>query len=184
MDDNAILDLYFARDERGLTGAAAKYGGYCSAIAINLLGKIQDAEECVNDTWLGSWRAIPPTRPLNLRVYLGRLCRNLALNRLRYSSAQKRGGGSALLEELEECLSGGQTPDQAFDAKETGAAISRFLEGCDPTARTLFLRRYWYGESVADAARFCGLPVGTAKSTLSRTRTKLKEALEKEGVCV
>ena len=104
MDDNAILDLYFARDERGLTGAAAKYGGYCSAIAMNLLGKIQDAEECVNDTWLGSWRAIPPTRPLNLRVYLGRLCRNLALNRLRYSSAQKRGGGIALLEELEECL--------------------------------------------------------------------------------
>ena len=184
MDDQSILDLYFARDERGLTGAAAKYGGYCTAIARNLLGTPQDTEECVNDTWLGSWRAIPPTRPDNLRVYLGRLCRNLALNRLRHNHAQKRGGGVLLLEELEECLPGGQTPQEAFDAKETGAIISRFLRECDVTARTLFLRRYWYGESVADAARFCGVPVGTAKSTLSRTRTKLKEALEKEGVCV
>ena len=184
MDDRTILDLYFARDERGLTGAAAKYGGYCSAIARNLLGVPQDAEECVNDTWLGSWRAIPPTRPDNLRVYLGRLCRNLALNRLRYAAAQKRGGGALLLEELEECLPGGQTPQEAFDAKETGAVISYVLRGCDISTRTLFLRRYWYGDTVEAAAKFCGMPVGTAKSTLSRTRAKLKAALEKEGVCV
>lgn len=184
MDDQTILDLYFARDERGLTGAAAKYGGYCSAIARNLLGLPQDAEECVNDTWLGSWRTIPPTRPDNLRVYLGRLCRNLALNRLRHNNAQKRGGGALLLEELEECLPGGETPQEAFDAKETGAVISYFLRGCDIPTRTLFLRRYWYGDTVEAAAKFCGIPVGTAKSTLSRTRAKLKAALEKEGVCV
>ena len=184
MDDQSILDLYFARDERGLTGAAAKYGGYCTAIARNLLGTPQDTEECVNDTWLGSWRAIPPTRPDNLRVYLGRLCRNLALNRLRHDHAQKRGGAALLLEELEECLPGGETPQEAFDAKETGAVISYFLRGCDVPTRTLFLRRYWYGDTVEAAAKFCGIPVGTAKSALSRTRAKLKAALEKEGVCV
>lgn len=184
MDDQSILDLYFARDERGLTGAAAKYGGYCTAIARNLLGTPQDTEECVNDTWLGSWRAIPPTRPDNLRVYLGRLCRNLALNRLRHDHAQKRGGGVLLLEELEECLPGGETPQEAFDAKETGAVISRFLRECDVTTRTLFLRRYWYGDTVEAAAKFCSMRVGTAKSTLSRTRVKLRETLEKEGVCV
>lgn len=180
MDDNAILDLYFARDERGLVSAAAKYGSYCSAIARNLLEQPQDAEECVNDTWLRSWQAIPPTRPTQLRAYLGRLCRNLALDRLRSQKAQKRARVTTLLEELADCLPGGTEPEAAFDAAQTGERISQFLGQCPYIDRVLFLRRYFYGDSLADCAKFCGLPQGTAKSKLSRTRAKLKAALEQE----
>lgn len=184
MTDNEIIDLYFARDERALVHTATRYGGYCTVIAKNLLSSAEDSDECVNDTWLHAWQAIPPARPLQFKTYLGRLCRNLAIDRLRGQNAQKRAALTVLLDELSECLPGGDTPEEAFDAAQTGRRISEFLRDCDKNSRVLFVRRYFYGDSLEAAASRCGMTQSAAKSSLYRTRNKLKEALEKEGVTV
>ena len=186
MEDTAIIALYWARDEAAIGESNTKYGGFCRTVALNILSVREDAEECVNDTWLRAWNAIPPARPSPLRAFFGKITRNLSLDRFRAARAQKRGCGNMelILEELGECVGSGESVEGSFDAKETAAVISRFLEGQQPLQRQIFLRRYWFGDGIGEIARRFAMREGTVKSNLFRTRERLREALEREGVAL
>ena len=182
MEDGQIIDLYWQRSEEAIVQSERKYGAYCRAIACTILTAREDAEECLSDTWLAAWRAMPPQRPAVLRTFLGRLTRNLSLNRQLYNAAQKRGGGEVTiaLEELKECA-GGESAEGMLEAAELGRVIDAFLRTLPEMECSIFLRRYWYLDSVdAIAGRF-GLRAGAVKTRLSRTRGKLKKYLWKEG---
>ena len=186
MDDNEIIELFFARDECAIESASRVYGAYCTAIAKNILDDQGAAEECVNDTWLKCWQSIPPQRPKSLKSFAGRIARNLALSARRESTAQKRGGGQVqlALDELSEVVSGGDTPEGALDRKAFRAALDDFLAGLPERNRNMFLRRYWYGMSVREIAQECGVGEEKVKSALFRTRNKLRQAMEGEGISI
>ena len=145
MEDHEIVDLYWARDERALTETAAKFGAYCRKIALRLLGSAPDAEEVENDTWLAAWNSMPENRPVRLAPYLGRITRNLALDRWDAAQAQKRGGGQAplILDELAACLPAPGRVEEPVEAAELARTISSFLRAQPEPARGMFLRRYW-----------------------------------------
>ena len=170
MDDHEIVDLYWQRDEHAIEATAAKYESYCMKISQNILSDRADSEENVNDTYLHAWQAMPPQRPAILSAFLGKIARNLALNRYKARSAQKRQGDAF-------------APDGEATAAELGRSISAFLRTQSEEVRSMFILRYFYCEPVeALAARFhCG--ESRIKTTLLRTRRKLKEHLIKEGYC-
>ena len=186
MDDEQIIELYWARSEQAIHESETKYGAFCRSIARNILAQEQDAEECVNDTWLNAWNAMPPQRPSILSAFLGRLTRNLSLDRWRHNRAAKRGGPQmeVALEELRDCLSAPGRPEERLEARETAALISRFLREQPALNRVLFLRRYWYLDSISALAERFSLSESAVKSNLHRTRLRLKEVLLKEGVAV
>ena len=186
MEDRSIVDLYWARDEEAIAASRDKYGAYCGAIARNILTDAEDVPECVNDTWLGAWNAIPPQRPDFLGAFLGRITRNLSLKRWRRQTAQKRGGGEVplALEELSRALPAGEDPAAVYESKEVAQSIDRFLRGLPKLVRQLFLRRYWYLESIAGIADSLGYGESRVKMSLLRTRKKLKQYLEQEGIVV
>lgn len=186
MDDKAIVELFWQREEQAIPAASEKYGGYCAAIARNILADERDREECLSDTWLGAWNSIPPRRPMVLSAFLGRITRNLAFNRVRGAAAQKRGGGQLplVLEELAECVAGGETPEEALDRHRLAGAIDGWLAGLPPKKRRLFVRRYWYADSIAAAARRCGMTEGAAAVALGRLRADLRRQLEEGGFCL
>lgn len=183
MEDEAIISLYYARDERAVTETAQKYGGYCESVARRILPSPEDTEECVSDTWLRAWNAIPPARPDPLRLFLGKLTRNLALMRWREQHARKRGGGETALvcEELAECLPGGEDPAAQFEAKELAGEIRTFLKGVGAEDRYLFLARYWYCCSIREIAARFRCSEGRVRTRLYRTRQKLHAYLREEG---
>lgn len=183
MEDQQIIDLYWAREERALTATAEKYGPYCQTIARNILNDPQDAEECVNDTWLQAWNSIPPQRPRTLAGYLGRLTRNLALNRYIHNTAAKRGGGQTplVLSELGDTVSDRDDVEAALDRKALAEAINGFLSTLSPEKRRLFLRRYWYFDGVGDLARDLGLTENNVSVRLNRLRRKLRRYLTERG---
>lgn len=181
MEDQDIIALYWARSEEALRVTAEKYGAYCAAIIRRILGDSRDGEECLNDTWMGAWNAMPPQKPVRLPPFLGRIARNTALDRYDYNSAQMRGGGfDAVLEELAECVGGGGT-EEDFDLRRLGESISDYLETVSPASRRVFLRRYWYCDSVAEIALRYGFSQGKVKTLLHRARKGLRAYLEKEG---
>lgn len=182
MEDTAIIDLYWARDEQAIAETDKKYGPYFRTVSWNILKNRQDVEECVNDTYVRAWNAIPPQRPVSLRAFCAQIARNLSLSRYRAAHAQRRGGGqtAAVLEELADCVTDG--PEAWLEAAELSRHIDRFLRQLPEKEACLFLRRYWFLEPVNDIAHRYGLPVGSVKSGLFRTRKKLKEFLEKEGL--
>ena len=184
MTDADIVTLYWARDEQAIAQTAQKFGAYCRKIAMNLLGSQEDAEECENDTWMAAWNSMPTNRPARLAPYLGRITRNLALDRFDRAAAQKRGSGQtcAPLDELAECVAAPGSVEDSFDAAETGRLISAFLRRQSPESRIIFLRRYWYGQSVADIAAGMNCGEGKVKSSLFRTRKALRTYLEQEEV--
>ena len=184
MEDGRIVDLYWRRDGAAITETSAKYGGYCRAIACNILPDVRDAEECVNDTWLGAWNAMPVHRPDRLAPFLGRITRNLALNRYRSARAEKRGGGEfpLVLEELEGCVPSSPSAEQAVEDAELERLVNRFLHTLSPRDCDLFLRRYWFAEPLSDIAERYGLKENTVKTSLFRSRAKLRRYLEREGV--
>lgn len=186
MDDEKIIDLYFAREERAISETGKKYGGYCRGIAFNILRSHEDTEECVSDTWLHAWNAIPPTKPGCLRAWLGRVTRNLSFTRWESARAQKRGGGQVtlLLSELSECLPGGESPEARFDARQVSASIAAYLYTQTRENQQLFVRRYYYSDSIRRLSGLFGLPENTVKSRLHRMRGGLREALAKEGIAV
>ena len=186
MEDKDIIALYWARSEEALRVTAEKYGAYCAAIIRRILGDSRDGEECLNDTWLGAWNAMPPHRPGRLRLFLAKITRSLACDRFRAQSARKRGGGvyTAALEELEECLPAVPGADRAAEDRELERMVDGFLHTLPEQACSVFLRRYWYAESLEDIAGRYGMKVNTVKTSLFRTRQKLKIYLEKEGVLV
>ena len=186
MEDDKIIDLYWARSQQAITASEEKYGPYCAAIARRILDREEDAEECVNDTWLRAWNAMPPQRPSILSAFFGKLTRNLSLDRWRRNQAAKRGGSQVevALHELEDCLPDRRRPDEELEARETAALISAFLRRQPELERKLFIRRYFHLESLEDLGRRFGLRAGQVKSKLHRTRQKLRAELEREGVAV
>ena len=185
MDDEAILTLYRQRDSRAVAETEAKYGGLCFSVARNILNNREDSEECVNDTWLHAWNAIPPEWPLRFSAWLSRVTRNLAVSRLRESRAQNRGGNEILLvlDELDECIPGKADPQQEVEQKELQDAINRFLDGLDSVVRDVFVARYYYAASHSELSARTGWSVGKVKTVLRRTRLKLRNALKEEGLC-
>lgn len=183
MEDIQIIDLYWARDQMAITATAEKYGGYCAAVARNILASEQDTEECVNDTWLRAWNSMPPQRPGVLAAFLGTITRNLAFNRFRRGRTEKRGSGELplVLEELEECVSGRESVEGEYDRRELLAAINAYLDGLSPLHRTIFVRRYWYADRVGAIAQRLNMTENHVSMILTRLRRKLREHLMKEG---
>lgn len=184
MDDGQIVDLYWARQERAIRETDQKYGRYCRSIARNILSNEQDAEESVSDTYLGAWNAMPPHRPAVLQTFLGKLTRRIALKRVRDASREKRGGGEVplALEELAQCVPAAGSVESRVLAEELTRAMNRFLGGLPVRERRVFLRRYWYLDSFERIAKELGFTPGKTKSMLYRTRGKLRDFLEKEGL--
>ena len=183
MDDSAIVALYWQRAEAAITETAAKYGGLCHSIAMSILSSYEDAEECVSDTWARAWDSIPPPKPQSLRAYLGRITRNLSITRFRKNHAQKRfSGDEQLLSELEECVPTPQNVERAVETQDLSALLSRWLDALPPDDRSLFIRRYWYGDNVALLAQLWGRPAVYISQRQLRLRRRLKSQLEKEGV--
>ena len=184
MEDREIIALYWARKEQALEETDAKYGSYCRTVAWNILRSREDSEECVNDTWLRAWNAIPPQKPGILSSFLARITRNLSLDRYKAARTDKRGGGrvTVALEELEHCLPGQFSVEQAMEDAELAQLLDRFLRSLPERDRCIFLRRYWYLDPLADIACRYRMAEGTVKSALHRTRKKLRAQLEREGV--
>lgn len=183
MEDSAIIDLYWNRDQRAISETAGKYGPFLHALVWNILHSRGDAEECVNDTYLRAWNAIPPARPAAFRAWLGRIARNLSLDRWKADRTQRRGGGAeVLLGELEACVPASRGVEQHLEDQEIASLISAFLRRLPAESRRVFLRRYWYGQELADIAREQGCGVGKVKSSLFRTRKALRAYLEEEGI--
>lgn len=183
MDDRKILELFNARDEAALRRTSEKYGAYCRAVAGNILGSAEDAEECLSDALLRAWNAIPPAAPGDLRAYLAKATRALAIDRLRAEKAEKRGGGQAqlVLEELTECVSGAQDAEGKVMARALGEAVDRFLRRQGARERAIFIRRYWFAEGNGEIARRFGMRPNSVAAVLSRLRRRLRAYLEKEG---
>lgn len=183
MEDEKIVALYWARNPDAIARTDEKYAPYCRAVARNILGSLEDAEECVNDTWLGTWNAIPPQKPVVLKPFLAKLTRRISFNRWRRQSAQKRGGGEidAVLDELKDCVARDGDPEGEAIAAALGQTIRQFVRQLPPRECDLFVRRYFYTESVAAAAKHCGLTENHAGVILSRTRQRLRAHLCKEG---
>ena len=186
MEDCKIIDLYWARKEQALAETDAKYGSYCRTIARNILRNFEDTEECVSDTWLHAWNSMPPQRPGILSAFLGRITRNLSFDRCKYQQAAKRGGGTLplALDELGECIPSAQRVEYALEQKELAAVIDRFLRTLPEKDCNLFLRRYWYVDTIAEIARQYGMTESKVKMQLARTKEKLRIYLEKEGIRV
>lgn len=182
MKDGQIVALYQQRDEGAIQKSTEKYGRYCYSVAYALLENHEDAEECVSDTWMRAWGAIPPNEPQNLKLYLARITRNLAFNKRKEQSAQKRGGGelALALDELELCLPSSQTVEEEFQAEELRAEINAFMRKLSARDRDIFLRRYFFVDSTADIADRYHMKESNVLMILSRTRKKLKSYLEKE----
>lgn len=177
MEDHQILDLLWQRSEGAVSALAQKFGKLLHRMAMNLLGSPQDAEECVNDTYLAVWNSIPPNRPEPLRPYVCRIGRNIALNRLRGNCAQKRSGYEVSLDELAGCISA----PRIEDGRALGQAIDAYLDTLNKDNRVIFLRRYWFGDTVKDIAKAFGMTENAVFVRLSRIRDGLKEYLIKEG---
>lgn len=183
MEDRQIIELFRRRSETAVGELHRKYGAYCHTLADNILHDREAAEECVNDTWWRTWNAIPPACPENLRMFLARITRNLALDRYRQRGAVSRGGGSVelALEELEDCVPGSGSVEQEIEAQELGKIIRAFLQELPERQANMFIRRYFYLETPAVIAGKYRLSVGSVNMTLSRIRKKLRMQLVKEG---
>ncbi len=182
MDDAKIVELYHARDESAISESDRKYGRYCRTVAYGILRNGEDTEECVSDTYLRAWNAMPPHRPENLKTFLGKITRNLSMDRLDRLTAEKRGAGesTAVLEEIAECVPAGAADET--DGAILKEAIDRFLAGLPDGTRKIFVRRYWYMDSVKEIAARYGVSESRVKVTLFRTRNRLRTHLEKEGI--
>ncbi len=184
MDDSSIVALYFARSEQAIRETDAKYGGYCYSIAYHILANQEDCEESVNDTYLSAWNAIPPRKPNPLAPFLGRLVRNISIDRWRKNGARKRGGGEMplALEELEACVASGEDLEQRYEQKELVRQVRQFVDGLSDTERRVFVCRYWYLDSTADIAKRFGFSENKVSSMLHRIRGRLKKRLVREGI--
>lgn len=184
MDDQEIMDLYWSRSENAISETAAKYGSYCYAIAYNILTNNEDAEESVSDTYMSAWNAMPPRRPSILAAFLGKITRHLSIDRWRSRNRQKRGGGEIILalEELDEVAGNSGSPETTVTRKELVSGLNRYFDSLPATERSIFLRRYWYLDSIAAIAEQTGFSTSKVVSMLHRMRGNLKKQLVKEGL--
>ena len=183
MEDSQIVELYWRKDADAISETSSKYGPYCFAIADNILHNTEDSEECVNDTWLHAWNAMPPQRPNVLRMFLAKITRNLSINRFKARSTEKRGGGEFLLvlDELADCLAGETDVEREYEGRELEQCIRRFVRGLPERDGNVFVRRYFFTEPVAAIAERYELTENNVMVILSRTRKKLRLKLAKEG---
>ena len=183
MEDCRIVELYWQKNAEAIRETDRKYGAYCFAIADHILHNKEDSEECINDTWLNAWNAMPPQRPAKLQMFLAKITRNLAFNRFNTRSAKKRGGGemALVLDELAECLAAESDVESEYEARELGQCLRRFVRALPERDGNVFVRRYFFTESAAEIAKRYGLTDNHVMVILSRTRKKLKTYLIKEG---
>lgn len=184
MDDNKIIDLFFARNEDAIKFTDDTYGRRLHRLADRIVQNAQDAEESVSDTYLKTWQTIPPTRPTYFFAYLARLCRNFSLKKLDWKNAQKRNAEViALTDEMSQCI-----PDTArsyqVDGREMGQLLDAFLRTLSPENQMVFLRRYWYVDTIAEIAARYGISESAVQMRLARTKTRLAEYLAKEGIAL
>ena len=184
MDDSQIVDLYWKRQGNAVSQTKEKYGRYLFSIANHILQQYEDSEECVNDTYMRAWNSMPDKRPAALAPYLGRITRNLALNRIIEKNTLKRGGGEAALalDELDECTASSYSLEREVEAREIAAAMNRFLSKLPETERALFVSRYWFMAPVRELAEKFGFSESKTVSMLRRTRLKLGKFLTGEGL--
>ncbi len=183
MNDEDIIRLYFDRDEQAITETSTKYGGYCYTIANNILNNHEDSEECVLDTYQKTWETIPPQRPSVFSAFLGRITRNLSINRYKMNIAGKRGGNSydAILEEISDVVSGSDTPEDIVMEQELVAAINEFLASLPSDKRKLFIRRYWYSDDIGILAKRFSISENNVSTSIRRLRIKLHDFLVERG---
>lgn len=183
MEDERIVELYWLRDQTAIEKTEQKYGSYLTKVAYNILNDREDSQESVNDTYLSAWNAMPPHKPQALCPFLSKLTRRISVSLLRKKQSLKRGAGvyEMSVEELGECLPGGNTTEQLFEGKALEKSIASFLRGIPEQSRNVFICRYFYMDPVKDVARYCGLTESNTKVLLHRTRAALREYLQKEG---
>lgn len=185
MEDIEIITLYWDRDEAAIRETDNKYGMFCHSLSMNILSVWEDAEECVNDTYQKAWDSIPPESPSLFRAWLGRIVRNLSINRWHHNHAQKRyQGAEELLAELTDCIPDGNTTEEILDARELAKFISAWLDTLSVADRTLFIRRYWNGEQLQELAKASGSTPGRLAGRTFHLRKRLRAFLTKEGVAV
>lgn len=183
LNDDEIVQLYFERSEDGIAQSQQQYGKLCRSVIRHILPDERDAEECLSDVLVRVWNSIPPERPHALGAFLARIARNLALDRYTFNNAEKRASAlTEAFEELEPCLAGADDAQRGAEAAEFNAWINAFLRAQTRKNRVFFVRRYWYGESVGEIARACGCSEEKVKSSLFRTRNRLREAMQKEEI--
>lgn len=184
MTDTEIINLYWNRDQHAIEQSEKQYGGYCYSIACGILHNNEDSEECVNDTWLKAWSAMPPQRPNKLSLFLGRITRNLALNKYKMKKTQKRGGSefALVLDELDECVPSAVSVEQTIADYELEQHINKFLHKLPERECNIFLLRYWYNKPLSEIGEQLSMKVGNVKASLFRSRKKLKKYLETEGI--
>lgn len=183
MDDDKILKLYFDRDESAIDESIEKYGALCSSIAYGILKNREDAEECVNDTFMKVWQTVPPKKPENLSAFCAKISRNLAIDKYRKDTSKKRSGSQydIAIEELGECI-GASEVEELFDEAVVTNAINSFLGTLSAKKCRVFMRRYFFFDNIKDISERYGLSTSSVKMILKRTREGLKEFLEKEGI--
>ena len=184
MDDRSIIELFLERSEEAILQTDNKYGRYCHRIAFNILGNDEDSEECVNDALMRVCGGISRNEPNALSSFIGKITRNLALDRLRQKKSEKRGNGETplVLDELAECISGYDELERRADSAEIIAALNKFLEELNSVERGVFMRRYWMLDPISDIAEKYDISVSKTTTMLFRLRAKLKKHLMKEGI--
>ena len=181
MDDERIIQLYWSREEAAVEETSQKYGGLCKMIANNLLHNLEDTQECVNDVYHALWNSIPPQRPKKLAPFIARIARNLAMKRLTYRNAAKRSMVTVPYEEMEACIDTVASAEDRLQGKVLTDVLERFLDTLDPQSRDMFLRRYWFFDSISQIAVGFGFSQSKVKSQLFRIRNKLKVFLAEEA---
>ena len=184
MTDERIIELFWQRNETAVKEVSAKYGLYCGVVCRNILKNTQDSDECLNDTWLRAWNSIPPQKPKNLKMFLAKISRNLAIDRDKRQNAVKRGRGETelILEELEACIAHSSNVENNVLSEELGAAINSFLKLLSERDRNIFIRRYFYADTAEKIAKQYALTVNNIMVILTRTRVKLKNYLMEGGL--
>lgn len=181
MEDTKIIELYWARNEKAIAETDLKYGKLCKQLARNILFDIEDAEEVLNEVYLGIWNAIPPSRPKYLKTFICKITKNVAMAKVRYYNADKRKAeGMIPLQEIEEIVSGKNNIEEEYEKKEISGFISEYLWKIESEKRNIFLSRYWYYNSISEIAKIYGISESKVKTTLFRTRRKLKEYLKEK----
>lgn len=182
MEDKKIIALYWQRDEAAITETNSKYGKYCMTIADNILSDHQESEECINDTWFKAWNSMPPNKPVKLKLFLAKITRNLSFDRFRKRNALKRGGGEMvyILDELKSTLPSSHDVENEMITNEMIKSMNACLQSMPDKHRIIFLKRYFYAESIKDIADCFGISQNNVLMILSRTRAKLHSHLCKE----
>ncbi len=185
VDDQNIIHLYWQRDEAAIRETSDKYGGFCHSIAMNILAVSEDAEECVSDTYHQAWNSIPPERPNVFRAWLGRIVRNLSINRWHHNRAQKRYAGvEMLLSELSDCIPDTQTTEEIVELHALSEHLNGWLDTLTDTERQLFVRRYWNGEPLNELASVAGTTPNKLAGQMYRLRNRLQCYLTERGVVI